>query len=569
MATTLFVMGGWLLRRPVLWTCSLLGMGVLYFSSRSMVDLMALMNNNDIFSNTNENHNLSLLMENTTDNFLVQRNALKGIIMQLNSSSVDNNQHYHFPRLQGNHSMSIKSKPSTDSAATMTTTHTSHPIDTDGTEYVQALAQPTASAYSSSSTSSIAESYIAPAANNNIDQDHLDFYGTTQINDTVSLPVIPLRSDANKQLAQDCVRQAQGGVYLKHFRKAAGTTMYQFIQRNVCRRGIPTYASELPFFMPEQTFDLFLGTGTNSSSINDAPSLNSSVVFVTSLRDPIERIVSLYWFEGRWPRTCSRKCEARKVKDDSTKVADLAEWIEQVNDQNNTKALGLRRHAACGQWMSVSDYYIRMLLGIDRVTNKDPPAERRATKYRRGFRNVTLTRYHLHRAKEVLASFDLVLIVEHLQRQDLATMFQTITGGGENGSLVEGPLSWARHGSEKASTEPQDTKPSPTELKRLQELNALDMELYEYAVGLSERTVERWTKQQQKQQQQQHDDREQEGEETALATLTPLWQHQCRKPPLYLNEEQRFIAIGGEGCGNGHRVLYQSGCLQHSREGSY
>ena len=43
--------------------------------------------------------------------------------------------------------------------------------------------------------------------------------------------------------------------------------------------------------------------------------------------------------------------------------------------QEEMNRLGLRaeRHSACGQWVSVSDYYIRQLTGVDRASDFDLP----------------------------------------------------------------------------------------------------------------------------------------------------------------------------------------------------
>ena len=38
-------------------------------------------------------------------------------------------------------------------------------------------------------------------------------------------PILPLRDESNKILSQACVRSGYGGVYLKHFRKAGGTSL--------------------------------------------------------------------------------------------------------------------------------------------------------------------------------------------------------------------------------------------------------------------------------------------------------------------------------------------------------
>jgi hypothetical protein len=276
--------------------------------------------------------------------------------------------------------------------------------------------------------------------------------------------IVPLRDEATKILAQQCVRARQGGVYIKHFRKASGTALYAVVAGESCKRGIPSYASELPFFNKE-TFHVL-----------------NSTVFVTAMRHPIDRIISMYWFEGRWPRTCGSICEAEKIKNDTNKVANLDEWIEDIHDQTAQEKLKYLKHSACGQWVSVENYYIRQLLGIDRATKN----QKKGTNDESGFLNNTLTRSHLHQAKEILASFDLIMIQEQMRstHSDMIRMFRSIIGATSADSMKE-----VRKGKER---DKHYQPPSQAALDRLGGWNALDIELYEFAVELSARMVNRW-----------------------------------------------------------------------------
>jgi hypothetical protein len=338
--------------------------------------------------------------------------------------------------------------------------------------------------------------------------------------------IVPLRNDSVKELAQQCVRAGQGGVYIKHFRKAGGTALVNVMYEEVCPRGMQAYTSELPFFHPA-TFEV-MGTS----------------LFITAMRNPVDRILSMYWFEGRWPRTCGQNCENAKVKNDTTKVADLDEWVEAIYDQRLPGKLRYSRHNGCGQWVSVENYYIRQLLGVDMASR----SATRTTKYARGFLNVTLTRGHLHRAKEILASFDLVLIQEKMsKRSAMVRMFHSITGGRKSSKMAQ-----VREGQERKNL---FQTPSTADLERLQELNALDLELYEYAVQLSNTTVRRWMAQE--------TERKRVG--GALPNRTDLL---CNKPPQFLKGKDRAIALGGDPhCRPGSWSLYKDGCIQHSREG--
>lgn len=246
-------------------------------------------------------------------------------------------------------------------------------------------------------------------------------------------PVVPLRSEEEKEFAQLCTRAHRGGVYIKHHRKAGGSSLYSILNRQVCSH-TPVYSSELPFFNATHSFS----------------TLPNSTVFITSLRDPIDRILSLYWFEGRWPRTCELACELNKTKDDSTKVADLDEWIEAVYHQSKKSKYKLRYHSSCGQWQSVENYYTRQLLGVDRGDERQ-------------FLNKTLTDDDLYRAKQILASFDLVMIQERYQSdRDMVRIFKTITAANPGQQQQQG-LPHERKGVERTSASYQ--APSTQDLK--------------------------------------------------------------------------------------------------------
>ena len=354
-----------------------------------------------------------------------------------------------------------------------------------------------------------------------------------------------LRSEDDKILSQSCVQLGRGGIFLKHFRKAGGTSLNNIVAKNACRKKkependyIPVYTSELPYFNYTHAFSVH----------------KPSMVFITSVRNPIDRILSLYWFEGRWPRTCARKCEEEKEKSNKTKIIDLQEWIERVHDQKDFPdgRLQLTCHNSCGQWQSVDNYYIRQLLGVDREI--DPTKEMAWMDFGAHFKNVTLTRDHLELAKEVLASFDLVVDLENLgMGKDMARMLHALSGGGKrypkkktNGSLFIAE----RSGVEKKK---YFIPPTATELDRLRELNALDIELYEYAVELSRDTVGRWIERE--------EEKSRAGADNIVKTL-----QQCKRPPLILSNDTKPILLGGQGCVNMERPYFYKGgtCVLHS-----
>lgn len=370
---------------------------------------------------------------------------------------------------------------------------------------------------------------IAPPLGPKISQEDV------QVNNIDNGPIVPLRDDPTKIHAQRCVQAGYGGIYFKHFRKTGGSSLYHSFREHQClQRNIPVFGSEFPFF------------NTNTFHV-----LNSTI-FVTTIRHPIERILSMYWFEGRWPRTCHKACENNKTKDDTTKVAELEEWIEAIHDQTNQTELGYVRHSGCGQWVSVENYYTRMLLGIDRARG---PAGARATLHQRGFRNVTLDARHLQRAKQILASFDVILIQEEMSTPSNKTrMFHEVTGYGDNNNIPPDRIGVERMGVERAK---YFVPPRNSTLDRLRQWNTLDIELYDYAVQLSNDNYEKWERW-----------RNEMGNNTAFDAKAV-----CQKPAAQLPKDIADIAVGGDFCAGGRwsgskweGFWYFPSCVFHSKE---
>jgi len=276
----------------------------------------------------------------------------------------------------------------------------------------------------------------------------------------------------------------------------------------------------------------------------------NSTIFLTSLRHPVDRIVSMYWFEGRWPRICGLPCERKREKTNRTKTADLCEWVDHVHAQTDFRRLRYTRHNQCGQWTSVENYYIRTLLGVDSARNGE---EKKLTPYGRGFLNITLTRRHLDQAKKILDNFDLIMIQEQMrQPSNMTRMLHAIIG-----SATDDPYRMGVHrkGDERHSE--SYVNPTDVELEKLRQLNELDIELYEYAVELSARTVERWLAKSERA------SYKQELEEFDAA-------QSCNRPDILPSRDIIKTTIGGRGCNTHGAFFYYSGdCMLHSRVPNY
>jgi hypothetical protein len=83
---------------------------------------------------------------------------------------------------------------------------------------------------------------------------------------------------SNLKSKLSCMNNYQGSVYLYHMRKAAGSSVENIFSKGICLVFHAKYYR------------------TEGITLDDRI-LNTSVISVTSLRDPIERIISLYWYE--------------------------------------------------------------------------------------------------------------------------------------------------------------------------------------------------------------------------------------------------------------------------------
>ena len=135
------------------------------------------------------------------------------------------------------------------------------------------------------------------------------------------------------------------GVFLYHMRKAAGTTI----------RNILTDASsrwQMPFFETE-------GPTLNSLFLNE------NFLTVTSLRDPIERIQSLYWYEHvGW---------FHGVKKETEKCKSFKVWVDAWRDGSKWKTEFITENPS-SVYVEIENYYVKALsgwIGPDPISEKD------------------------------------------------------------------------------------------------------------------------------------------------------------------------------------------------------
>lgn len=164
-----------------------------------------------------------------------------------------------------------------------------------------------------------------------------------------------------------CLHGHNGGIYLYHARKAAGTTVREALTHIAHVWHIKLFETEGLSLDPD-----FLQV--------------KALLTVTTLRDPVERILSLYWYEhvgwfdGILKET--QKCKSLKV------------WVDAWRDGTDWKTNFMRKNPR-NVYIEIENYYVKMLtgwVGPNPVTEAD-----------------------LDKAKKILEKFDLVLIKEWME----------------------------------------------------------------------------------------------------------------------------------------------------------
>lgn len=176
-----------------------------------------------------------------------------------------------------------------------------------------------------------------------------------------------LRSDEDKACALECAaRPEYGSVFVQHLRKAGGTMLRHFFSAYRCggRESVPVVVEESRVL---------------------SGMLAPMTLYVTCIRDPVERIISSYHFEGRWPQKERRKREENAIS--------LEDWFDEVFMASYRRDLYHRKSI----WTEVRNYYVQIFSGsVTRIVGEE----------------------HYEAARETLSSFDVVLVLERLQSEE-------------------------------------------------------------------------------------------------------------------------------------------------------
>ena len=158
-----------------------------------------------------------------------------------------------------------------------------------------------------------------------------------------------------------------GGIFLYHVRKAAGTTIREMMIDASSNWRIPFYESE--------------GKSLNSQFLNE------NMLFVTSLREPVERVLSLYWYEHvGWYDGVLHETERCKT---------LAVWVDAWRDGSTWKNEFMAKNPK-SVYVEIENYYVKALSGW---VGPQPVAEA-----------------DYERAVAVLNRFDIVFVTEWMKR---------------------------------------------------------------------------------------------------------------------------------------------------------
>eukprot|EP00596_Hydrurales_sp_CCMP1899_P008941 CAMPEP_0119047534 /NCGR_PEP_ID=MMETSP1177-20130426/53646_1 /TAXON_ID=2985 /ORGANISM="Ochromonas sp, Strain CCMP1899" /LENGTH=346 /DNA_ID=CAMNT_0007022249 /DNA_START=245 /DNA_END=1282 /DNA_ORIENTATION=+ len=166
------------------------------------------------------------------------------------------------------------------------------------------------------------------------------------------------------------------GIYLYHIRKAAGTTIREILIEASNNWKIPFYETE-------------------------GPSLNSlffkeKVLLVTSLRDPIQRVLSLYWYEHvGW---------YDGVLKETHKCQTLKDWIWGWRDGSIWKKNYITKNPR-NVYIEIENYYVKALSGW----KGGPVGEKE---------------YGM--AKAALEKFDVVFVTEWMDKKDQINAMNSI-----------------------------------------------------------------------------------------------------------------------------------------------
>jgi hypothetical protein len=188
-----------------------------------------------------------------------------------------------------------------------------------------------------------------------------------------------------------CLKARKGFTFFYHTRKAGGTTIHDWL-------------SDLSALWRVQYLEL------EGKSLNPKLLDVSGVFSLTALRDPIERIMSLYWYEhvAWW----------YDVKHEPHNCRTLAQWVSGWRDGSQWKTKFVSQNPGT-VYVEVENYYVKSLIGW---TGPEP-----------------IGKADLKRAKVILAEhFDFILLTEDMNKDKFGSfLILEMLFGGSTQALKE------------------------------------------------------------------------------------------------------------------------------------
>lgn len=164
-----------------------------------------------------------------------------------------------------------------------------------------------------------------------------------------------------------CAASHRGGIFLYHVRKAAGTSVKDVLHHASTQWRIPLYETE-------------------GLSLDPRFLVPQSLLSVLTMRNPVERVMSMYWYEHvGWYDGILHQPEKCKT---------LSQWVNAWRDGSEWKKKFLSANPR-SVYVEIENYYIKMLIGW---TGAEVIGGR-----------------ELEQAKTVLRHFDIVLVLEWMQ----------------------------------------------------------------------------------------------------------------------------------------------------------
>ena len=228
-----------------------------------------------------------------------------------------------------------------------------------------------------------------------------------------------------------CLYKHQGGLYFYHNRKAAGTTILEILKLSSWIYGI----KKVNF--------------TEGITLDPKVLEQNGLMSVICFRDPIDRIVSLYWYE--------HACAHQK---NQSLIYTMNEWFDAWKDGSKWKTSFIKENPK-NVYVEVDNYYTKVL------SSWSGPEPINST--------------HLEIAKSNLEKFDIIFIQEWMksltQTKAMQALFPGVTNLTRHYEVIADKL--FRNKSSHLVINEEELK------NKMAEINKYDLLLYSYAMTIS------------------------------------------------------------------------------------